>query len=98
MSKMPRTRVSGSVSSPTVDVIVDMGHPFLNRTVDGFLKIGAVGVAHAAASETFRILKKESVTKGDLERTFKKMGEEGLQWGVVAGIYTGMEYGMEQVI
>lgn len=94
---MPRGRVSAHVHSPTVDVIVDMGHPFLNRTVDGFLKIGAVGVAHAAAQGIFINLKKESVTKHDLEHTVKKMCKEGVQWGVVAGVYSGMQYGMERV-
>lgn len=39
---MPWGRVTGSMSYPKVDVVIDMGNPFLNRTVDGFLKIGAV--------------------------------------------------------
>jgi hypothetical protein len=39
---MPRSGFYGSLSSPKVDVVIDMGNPFLNRTVDGFLKIGAV--------------------------------------------------------
>lgn len=39
---MPVGRISGSLTSPRVDVFVDMGHPFLNRTVDGFLRIGTV--------------------------------------------------------
>lgn len=39
---MPWSRLSGSVSTPKVDVVIDMGNPFLNLTVDGFLKIGAV--------------------------------------------------------
>ena len=39
---MPHSRFSGSVSSPKVDVAIDMGNPFLNLTVDGFLKIGTV--------------------------------------------------------
>jgi hypothetical protein len=39
---MPYRRFSGSVSSPTVDFAIDMGNPFLNHTVDGFLKIGVV--------------------------------------------------------
>eukprot|EP00249_Psilotum_nudum_P026972 c34144_g1_i1 orf=101-544(+) len=94
---MPFKRVSASVSSPTVEVIVDMGHPFLNRTVDGFLKIGGVGAAHAAAQEIFRCLKKESASKRDFEQAVKKMGKEGLHWGLVAGVYTGMQYGMERV-
>jgi len=39
---MPHSSISGSVSSPKVDVVIDMGNPLLNLTVDGFLKIGAV--------------------------------------------------------
>ncbi|GFP82335.1 outer envelope pore protein 16 chloroplastic, partial [Phtheirospermum japonicum] len=50
---MPRGTFSGLLSSPKVDLIVDMGHPFLNLTVDGFLKIGAVAAAKVAAEETY---------------------------------------------
>jgi hypothetical protein len=39
---MPVSSISGSVSSPQVDVVIDMGNPYLNLTVDGFLKIGTV--------------------------------------------------------
>lgn len=94
---MPRGRVSAYVRSPTVDVIIDTGHPLLNRTVDGFLKIGGVGVGHAVVQGIFLNLKKESVTKHDLEHTVKRMGEEGVQWGAIAGIYCGMHYGIERV-
>ena len=50
---MPRGGFSGSLRSPKIDVVIDMGNPFLNRTVDGFLKIGACKVA---AEETFDCL------------------------------------------
>jgi hypothetical protein len=46
---MPHGRFSGSLTSPKIDVVVDMGNPFLNRTVDGFLKIGAVRSPHFSA-------------------------------------------------
>ena len=39
---MPHSRFSGSLRSPKIDVVIDMGNPFLNRTVDGFIKIGTV--------------------------------------------------------
>ena len=39
---MPKSRLSGPFSGPKVDVTIDMGNPFLNLTVDGFLKIGTV--------------------------------------------------------
>jgi hypothetical protein len=38
--RMPRAGFSAG--SPKVDFAIDMGNPLLNRTVDGFLKIGAV--------------------------------------------------------
>lgn len=53
---MPRSGFSGSFRSPKIDVVIDMGNPFLNRTVDGFLKIGAVGACKVAAEETFDCL------------------------------------------
>ena len=86
---MPYQHFSARASSPTVDLVVDMGNPVLNSTVNGFLKVGPVGAAHAATQEAFKMFAKESVTKGDLERLVKKAGKEGLQWGVVAGVYSG---------
>ncbi|KAG0632302.1 hypothetical protein M758_1G318500 [Ceratodon purpureus] len=32
----------------------------------------------------------------DLEKIVMKAGKEGLQWGMVAGMYAGFEYGMEK--
>ncbi|KAL7247509.1 hypothetical protein ACSBR2_002426 [Camellia fascicularis] len=72
---MPRSRFAGSLMSPKVDLMIDMGNPFLNLTVDGFLKIGTVAAAKAAAEETYDIFKS----------------------GTIAGVYVGMEYGMERV-
>lgn len=95
--KMPHARISGSVHSPTVGVMIDMGNPLLNRTVDGFLKIGTVGASRVIAEETYGALSKGSVSKHDLEHTLKKMGKEGLKWGAVAGVYTGIEYGVERI-
>lgn len=86
---MPYQHFSARASSPTVDLVVDMGNPVLNSTVNGFLKVGPVGATHAATQEAFKMFAKESVTKGDLERLVKKAGKEGLQWGVVAGVYSG---------
>ncbi|PWZ18143.1 Outer envelope pore protein 16-1, chloroplastic [Zea mays] len=58
---MPRSGFSGSFRSPKIDVVIDMGNPFLNRTVDGFLKIGAVGACKVAAEETFECLHRGTV-------------------------------------
>jgi hypothetical protein len=94
---MPRTGFKGSLSGPRVDVMVDMGNPFLNLTVDGFLKIGTVAAAKAAVEETYDIVKKGSISQHKLEHSLKKMCKEGAYWGTIAGVYVGMEYGMERV-
>ncbi|XP_050203631.1 outer envelope pore protein 16, chloroplastic [Mercurialis annua] len=94
---MPISRFSGSVSAPKVDVAIDMGNPFLNLTADGFLKIGAVAATRVLADETFHAIKRGSISSSNFEHTLKKMCKEGAYWGTVAGLYVGMEYGMERV-
>ncbi|KAF9599306.1 hypothetical protein IFM89_036604 [Coptis chinensis] len=95
---MPMKSLSGgSFSSPKVDVVIDTGNPFLNLTVDGFLKIGTVAAGKVLAEETYQCLKKGSVSKHNFEHSFKKMCKEGAYWGSVAGVYVGMEYGMERI-
>ncbi|KAL8089702.1 hypothetical protein AgCh_039256 [Apium graveolens] len=91
---MPQTGFSGSVSSPKVDVFLDTGNQFLNHTVDGFLKIGSVAVARAAAQETYNVVAQGHV---DLEQSLTKMCKEGIFFGTVAGVYVGMDYGMEKI-
>ncbi|KAL2508451.1 Outer envelope pore protein 16-1 [Forsythia ovata] len=58
---MSRSILSGSYTSPKVDLIVDMGNPFLNLTVDGFLKIGTVAAARVAAEEAYYVVKRGAV-------------------------------------
>ncbi|KAK3137718.1 hypothetical protein QOZ80_5BG0456280 [Eleusine coracana subsp. coracana] len=94
---MPRSGFYGSLSSPKVDFVIDMGNPFLNRTVDGFLKIGAVGACKVVAEETFECLNRGNVSKHKLEHALKKMCKEGAYWGTVAGVYVGLEYGVERI-
>ncbi|KAK6926968.1 hypothetical protein RJ641_008687 [Dillenia turbinata] len=94
---MPWSSFQGSLSTPKVDVIVDTGSPFLNRTVDGFLKIGAVAAMRTAAEETYYVVKSGNISHHKFEQSLKKMCKEGAYWGTVAGVYTGMEYGMERI-
>ncbi|KAE8023298.1 hypothetical protein FH972_009013 [Carpinus fangiana] len=94
---MPRSRFSGSVTTPKVDVAIDMGNPFLNLTVDGFLKIGTVAATRAVAEDAYHAVKKGSISTHNFEHTLKKMCKEGAYWGTVAGVYVGMEYGVERI-
>ncbi|KAJ9698407.1 hypothetical protein PVL29_007476 [Vitis rotundifolia] len=94
---MPYKRISGSLSTPKVDVMIDMGNPFLNLCVDGFLKIGTVAAARVAAEETYHIVKKGNISRHSIEHSLKKMCKEGAYWGTIAGVYVGMEYGAERI-
>ncbi|KAJ6837040.1 outer envelope pore protein 16, chloroplastic [Iris pallida] len=95
---MPRSSLTGGlIGSPKVEVFVDMGHPFLNRTFDGFLKIGTVAATSVVAEETYHCVRKGSISKAKVEDALKKMCKEGAYWGAVAGVYVGMEYGVERV-
>ncbi|GAB2295903.1 Outer envelope pore protein 16, chloroplastic [Dionaea muscipula] len=94
---MPMSRFSGSLSTPKVDVFIDMGHPFLNQTVDGFLKIGTVAVAKVAVEEVYNMIDKGRISKHNLEHSLKRMCKEGAYWGTIAGVYVGMEYGVARV-
>ncbi|EEF29533.1 conserved hypothetical protein [Ricinus communis] len=94
---MPISRFAGSLSTPKVDVVIDMGHPFLNLTVDGFLKIGTVGATRVLAEDAYYAVKRGSLSGRSFEHTLKKMCKEGAYWGTVAGLYVGMEYGMERI-
>ncbi|KAK6142135.1 hypothetical protein DH2020_007003 [Rehmannia glutinosa] len=86
-------------------LIVDLGHPFLNLTVDGFLKIGAVAAAKVVAEDTYDVVKREPLAMrlrpyyGHVIEAFrlKKMCKEGAYWGTVAGVYVGMEYGAARI-
>ena len=91
---MPSARLSGS---PRLDVAIDMGNPFLNLTVDGFLKIGAVAATRSAAEDTYHIIRNGNISSHDFEKTLKKMCKEGVYWGTLAGVYLGMEYGVERI-
>ncbi|TQD86364.1 hypothetical protein C1H46_028053 [Malus baccata] len=55
---MPRTSFAGSLTGPKVDVMIDLGNPFFNHTVDGFLKIGTVAATRVVAEDAFSAAKK----------------------------------------
>ncbi|EOY34040.1 Outer plastid envelope protein 16-1 [Theobroma cacao] len=94
---MPPSMFSGSLSAPSVNVTIDTGNPFLNQTVDGFLKIGTVAATRAVAEDTFTAIKRGKLSQECLEHALKRMCKEGAYWGSVAGVYVGMEYGVGRI-
>ncbi|KAH7331465.1 hypothetical protein KP509_20G035000 [Ceratopteris richardii] len=89
---MPTARINTRFNSPSVDVIVDMGHPLLNRLVDGFIKVGGVGALHALTQETYGIVRREKASKRSIEIMAQRAGKEAGQWGLIGAIYTGSVY------
>ncbi|KAJ8747707.1 hypothetical protein K2173_013113 [Erythroxylum novogranatense] len=79
---MPHSRFSGSLTSPKLDVAIDMGNPFLNLTIDGFLKIGTVAAGRALAEDSYHLVKRGNLSTHSLEGTLKKMCKEGAYWGM----------------
>lgn len=94
---MPNSNFSGSLSTPKVNLGIDTGNPFLNATADGFLKIGAVAATRALAQETYHAVEKGNVSGQSAEHALKKMCKEGAYWGTVAGVYVGLESGVEVI-
>ncbi|KAA0067730.1 outer envelope pore protein 16 [Cucumis melo var. makuwa] len=94
---MPRTGFVGSLSTPKVDVVIDMGNPFLNLTVDGFLKIGSVAATRAAAEDAYHVVRKGTISTHNFENTVSISCFRLKLWRAVAGAYVGMEYGVERI-
>ncbi|KAJ0567034.1 hypothetical protein HanIR_Chr06g0280191 [Helianthus annuus] len=94
---MPKTTFMGSLSSPKVEVLVDTGNPLLNHTLDGFLKIGTVCCCCESGCRGDLPHGQTSVSKHSLQNSLEKMCKEGAYWGTIAGVYVGMEYGVERV-
>ncbi|KAH9302508.1 hypothetical protein KI387_014091, partial [Taxus chinensis] len=82
--------------SPNVDVLVDLGHPLVNRVVDGFIKVGGVGALNAASQDAYKLVLQEEANRSSLENMVQNMGKQAVQWGMVAGVYSGMKYGMQE--
>jgi hypothetical protein len=96
--KMPQAHFDATVESPHVDVLVDLGNPFLNRVFDGFVKVGGVGLVHGASLESYKLLVKEETNEKSLEKLVHRAGKEAIQWGLAAGTYSGVNYGLQQAL
>ncbi|KAJ6948083.1 mitochondrial import inner membrane translocase subunit Tim17/Tim22/Tim23 family protein [Populus alba x Populus x berolinensis] len=94
---MPSSSFGASLATPKLNVAIDTGNPFLNVTVDGFLKIGTVAATKSLAEDAYYVIKGGNFSGRKIEHSLKKMCKEGAYWGTVAGLYVGMEYGMERI-
>jgi len=78
------------------DGFVDLGHPLINRVFDGFVKVGGVGALHAATQDSVKYLTSEEGSKKSLETSAQRVGKDAVQWGLVAGVYSGVSYGIAE--
>ncbi|CAM6033952.1 unnamed protein product [Sphagnum compactum] len=91
-----RAEVHAQKPNSPDDVLIDLGHPLVNRVVDGFIKAGGVGAIQAGAQDAVRSLFSEESDQRSLEHAAQRMGKEALQWGLVAGMYTGITYATKE--
>ncbi|GFZ09073.1 mitochondrial import inner membrane translocase subunit Tim17/Tim22/Tim23 family protein [Actinidia rufa] len=113
--------------------LFDLGHPFLNRVAESFVKAAGIGAIQAVSREAYfaavegvidhfiafvtrtRVvdsgglppeisgskkhrfpgLKGETNSKS-LEALVKNTGKESVQWGLAAGMYSGLTYGLKE--
>jgi len=97
---MSTTRVSahrvGGWEAPS-RIKVDLGNRLANTVVDSFVNVGLVGAAHGLAQEGINQgLNSDNAKQFNFEKTAKDAARQGLEWGAVSAVYTGVNYGLEQ--
>ncbi|KAL8153121.1 hypothetical protein V2J09_010881 [Rumex salicifolius] len=60
-----------SISASSYSPSFDLGHPFLNHTLDGFLRIGTVGLAKGAIEEAWHMTRHGRVSKNSIEHSVR---------------------------
>ncbi|XP_044487639.1 outer envelope pore protein 16-2, chloroplastic isoform X2 [Mangifera indica] len=88
----------------------DLGHPLLNRIADSFLKAAGIGAIQAVSRDAYFTAIEEldgsrkynfpnikgETNRKSLEAMVKNTGKESLQWGLAAGVYSGLTYGLKE--
>ncbi|EAZ26649.1 hypothetical protein OsJ_10553 [Oryza sativa Japonica Group] len=83
--------------------MVDLGHPLLNRVAESFVKAaggrlgarGAVSDSTGARKRSFPDLNGGNSSKS-AEAMVKSVSKESLQWGLAAGLHSGLTYGLTE--
>uniref|UniRef100_A0A0E0KCQ9 Uncharacterized protein n=1 Tax=Oryza punctata TaxID=4537 RepID=A0A0E0KCQ9_ORYPU len=90
--------------------MLDLGHPLLNRVAESFVKAagsrrsrgtregggtGAVSDSTGARKRSFPDLNGGSSSKS-AEAMVKSVSKESLQWGLAAGLHSGLTYGLTE--
>ncbi|KAL6616810.1 hypothetical protein ACP70R_039080 [Stipagrostis hirtigluma subsp. patula] len=78
---------------PKLDLAVDMGHPFSTASSGSAPRWCLQGRCRG----DLRVPPQRDVSKHKGEDALKKMCKEGACWGTIAGVYVGVEYGIEKI-
>ncbi|KAK8684565.1 hypothetical protein V6N13_040587 [Hibiscus sabdariffa] len=104
LSNMKQSKAMESRTLDDNGGFFDLGHPLLNHVAHSFLK--ASGVRNRSSSfpdltannnkkHPFPYLRGET-NKNSLEAMVKSTGKESLEWGLAAGLYSGITYGLRE--
>ncbi|KAK1317828.1 hypothetical protein QJS10_CPA05g00246 [Acorus calamus] len=75
----------------------DFGHPLLNRVAHCFVKAAGIGAAQAVAREAYFTVSGDGENyRKSVEAMVKNTGKESFQWGLAAGMYSGLTYGLKE--
>ncbi|XP_024964320.1 outer envelope pore protein 16-2, chloroplastic-like isoform X5 [Cynara cardunculus var. scolymus] len=77
-------------------VLFDLGHPLLNRMAGSFVTAAGIGAVQAVSREAcFTALERET-NRNSVEALVTSTGKESLQWGLAAGMYSGLTFGLKE--
>ncbi|KAL9671668.1 hypothetical protein QQ045_009238 [Rhodiola kirilowii] len=76
--------------------LFDLGHPLVNRVAECFVKAAGIGAIQAVSREAYFSAVEGETNRKSLEAMVKHTGKESLQWGLAAGVYSGLTYGLKE--
>ncbi|CAD6210890.1 unnamed protein product [Miscanthus lutarioriparius] len=78
--------------------MLDLGHPLLNRIAESFVKAAGIGAVQAVTRESyFMAIEGTNSSCKSAEAMVKNVSKESLQWGLAAGVHSGLTYGLAEV-
>ncbi|KAF3570582.1 hypothetical protein F2Q69_00060052 [Brassica cretica] len=105
MDKSGGKKVMDEIRSFEKANLFDLGHPLLNRIADSFVKASCIRAgfdanmgppSENASSKEHRFPNLRGESSKSLDALVKNTGKESLQWGLAAGLYSGITYGMKE--
>ncbi|KAJ8528765.1 hypothetical protein K7X08_030409 [Anisodus acutangulus] len=102
--------MKSNLETPSLLHGFDLGHPLLNRIAESFVKAAGIGAVQAVAREAYFTASEGGsgdttsippeitgeTNRKSVEALVKSTGKESLQWGLAAGMYSGLTYGLKE--